>query len=101
MNVRGNVIPVFDLKQALDDHEPTSAKTMLLIVGSADNTAGLIVDGLPITIEFWGDDKLADLSSLPDLLKDHTQAAYNYQGRIWLKVNYDSLFHKLSELTIV
>lgn len=101
VNVRGNVIPVFDLKQALDDHEPTSAKTMLLIVGSADNSAGLIVDGLPVNIEFWDDDKLADLSSLPDLLRDHTQAAYNYQGRIWLEVNYDSLFHGLSERVMV
>ena len=48
VNLRGNLVPVFDLKSLLGGTGPAGDREMLLVIGSGETVAGLVgADGPP------------------------------------------------------
>ena len=92
INVRGNLVPVFDLKKFLDMDDGQKSRRML-IIGQGTKAASLLIDDLPEVVEFR---KLAtDILPLPPILQTHTRRIYFYNQFIWLDLDFHELFTEL------
>lgn len=91
INLRGNLVPVYDLRmllEAADENEQPAQR--LLILDRGDNMVGLLIDGLPQAIRGTG--KPTHIPPLPSALKRHVSEAYAGDGTIWLEFDHRGFF---------
>lgn len=98
-NLRGNLVPVFDLTSLLETESADSRRQMLLVIGSGDRSAGLIIDGTPMQISVDTTHQVEDPDDVPGLLREHVRAVYRFAGTLWLEVDFDGLFGSLARRT--
>ena len=99
VNLRGNLVPVFDLKSVLWISGPTGVRQMLLVIGSGEKIAALVIDGTPDHITLDADSRVDKPDNAPEILRDHLQGAYDYAGEIWYEADYEVLFQSLAQRT--
>jgi len=99
VNLRGNLVPVFDLKSLLGISGPTGYRQMLLVIGSGEKVAGLVIDGTPDHITLEADSRVDEPNHVPEILRDHLQGAYEYGGETWFEADYEGLFQSLAKRT--
>lgn len=98
INLRGNLVPVFDLMKRLDGTASRRTDAHLLVFDRGDRAVGIYIDGLPVGLEIKPDDdqqKTAIPRDLPQVLRSHTRAAYQVQGAVWLELDHRALFEEL------
>lgn len=96
VNLRGNLVPVFDLPEllGLEQDEEANAKPMLLVVGKGDDALGLIIDGFPKPVDLSR--PLAESPPLPDRLREFHRGTYVDDGVVWLDVDLSRFVGSLS-----
>ncbi len=95
LNLRGNLVPVFDLNLLLGVAKPTESRAMLvLILDKGENAIGMLIDGFPQPLSAL--QKIANLPALPAALQEHVHAGYVKEERVWLEFNHASFFEKLT-----
>lgn len=94
-NVRGNLIPVFDLAPLLARQSQRDAKQMTLVLDSGDNAVAVMIDGFPKTVE--GLSPLEHAPALPGLLETHVKGGYAAAGEIWFDLDHIGLFEALGK----
>jgi twitching motility protein PilI len=99
VNLRGNLVPVFDLKRLLGGTGPAGGRQMLLVIGSGERAAALIIDGTPDHISLDTDSRVDEPESVPDILRDQLLGAYQYAGETWYETNYQGVFEFLAKRT--
>jgi twitching motility protein PilI len=99
VNLRGNLVPVFDLKPLLGESEPTEDRKMLLVIGGGERAAALIIDGTPDHISIDAGSRIKQPGPVPQILRDHLQGAYQYAGEIWYQADYEGVFGSLAQRT--
>lgn len=92
INVRGNLVPVFDLKRFLEMEEGKQARR-LLIIGQGAKAAALLIDELPEVVETGK--LVADVLPLPPLLQACTRKVYLHDQFIWLDLDFSGIFMEL------
>lgn len=90
INLRGNLVPVFDLGRLLGVDEKQGKKKAVLVVDRGDKAVGIPIKGLPETIPPV--ERLQQLPPLPAILRDHVRMAYMHQRTIWLEFDFEGLF---------
>ena len=89
LNLRGNLVPVFDLALMLEQ-SVTYARALLLVIDRGEWAAGVKIDGFPQPL------RLAPLQtpvpSLPPMLRDHVCAGYTGHGTEWLEFDHRGFF---------
>lgn len=96
-NLRGNMLPVFDIAKYLGEVPLNREKQMQLVVGSGNNAVGIMIDGVLEQVGLDDELPVSELKDVPNIIKPFIEAAYRYRGEIWLQVNFDSMFHELSK----
>lgn len=99
VNLRGNLVPVFDLKSLLGGTGLAGDRQMLLVIGDGERVAGLIIDGTPDHISLDAGSRIDDPDRVPEVLTDHLQGAYQFAGETWYQANYEGLFESLAKRT--
>ena len=95
-NLRGNVVPIANPARFLGlQNRPE--RTMLVVFGTGEDRAGLLVDDLPDIHRFTSGDRLGALPPVPEALRAHLLDAYEKQGVIWLEVDIGSLLERLNQ----
>ena len=94
LNLRGNLVPVFDLLilLGLEEQEKT-VKPMVLVLDQGDKAVGVIVDGFPQALS--GMRKLQQLPQLPPKLEGCVPAGYVKEDMLWLEFDHESFFNML------
>ncbi|MEX2516553.1 MAG: chemotaxis protein CheW [Gammaproteobacteria bacterium] len=98
MNLRGNLVPVFDIKQQLPDAGDDIENRCLLILDQNENAAGMYIDGLPVALEIdvSNSEHQTDIpSDLPAILRTHVSTAYISNDSVWLEIDHHALFEAL------
>jgi twitching motility protein PilI len=95
INLRGNLVPIFDLVTLLD-LEQNSEHKMLLILGNGNTAAGVIIDGLPAHQILDIKNKLKSLPALPSLISQHIPSGYRKDKEFWFNFDYFDFFLSLS-----
>ena len=94
INLRGNVVPVFDLNLVLNAPMSASTKRLLLVLGEGEQAVGIYIEQLPQAIN-----KTVILSQRPPLplvLEKYINTAYLAEENIWLDFEYIALFKALA-----
>lgn len=94
INLRGNLVPLFDLRPLLEADDGPATKQSVLILDDADAAVGILIDGLPHNPDLSR--RLQRLPPLPPLLRDHAAAAYVKDGTVWLEFNHRGFFQTLA-----
>ena len=96
INLRGNLVPVFDLNLLLQLEKGTDKKPMLLILGQGDAAGAIVINGFPIHITFIESDKLQTIPPLPPAIKPYTTSGFEKNNEVWFNFDHLSFFHSLT-----
>lgn len=99
VNLRGNLVPVFDLKSLLGGTGTAGDRQMLLVIGSGERAAALVIDGTPDHISIDAGSRIDEPDHVPEILQDHLLGAYQYAGETWYQANYEGVFETLAQRT--
>ena len=94
INLRGNLVPLFDLKPLLEMDDEGREKPIILILDQGDRTVGIEIDGLPQAPDLTKG--LQRLPPLPTVLRDFATAAYVEDGLVWLEFDHRGFFETLA-----
>lgn len=93
INLRGNLVPVFDLKRFFELGHKTAARQHLLVLDRGETTVATLIDGLPQAASL--NRKLSRLPPLPQVLQTHVSSAFVDNGSVWLEFDHRNLFQSL------
>ena len=97
-NLHGNMVPVFDLASYLGiEKQPVQrevARRMLLVLGHGAEAAGVMIDGLPLRLN-WFARQQTDSDTAPSILLPHVKAACFIDGQLWFDMDCGSLLESL------
>ncbi len=97
INLRGNLIPVFNLEMLLGlEKQAQKKKTMLLILGQGDAAGAIVIEDLPIHITLTPQDKLETPPPLPMAIKPFAVQAYEKNNEVWFNFDHISFFESLA-----
>ena len=99
-NVRGTLVPVYDLAGWLDLTVPDAGR-MLLVVGEDEVCAGVLVDSSPRHLLVPTAASSSPAPVLPDRLADYGDGAFEVAGETWTAVDWTTLFIQLRTLALV
>ena len=96
LNLRGNLVAVFDLAKHFDAIAAPPESPQILAVGKADQAVAVIVDGIP---------KLAATKQpishstlpLPEVVRNHVYGAFVEDDNTWLEIDLSGLIDSLTD----
>jgi len=94
VNIRGNIVPVFDLKMIFNSDKKTDLQR-LLIIGKEDKAAGILIDDLPQALHDL--EVTEDFLSPPSLLNECIRNVYKQNDDIWYELNFHDFFAELGK----
>ncbi len=95
INLRGNLVPIYDLRVLL--HLPPvqpGATARALVFDEGEKAVGVAIDGYPVALD--GLRPLSGAPVAPDLLRDHVKGGYVQDDNIWLEFDQGSFFDRVS-----
>ncbi len=96
VNLRGRLIPVYDLETLLEGTRSEPERARLLVSGSDDLATGLVIHDTPILMVVTPDCLVAEHGMVPAGLRTATRAVYRIGGESWIDPDYDALFADLA-----
>lgn len=98
INLRGNLVPVGDLRRLVDGNAETSLeRPMILVLDKGDKAAGLLIDGLPLAMTEL--QPANHLSDIPLPLEKHVTAMITPDEELWLELDHETLLEEASSVT--
>ncbi len=103
INLRGNLIPVFNLNKLLGFEQLTTEKkkTMLLILGEGETAGAIAIEGLPVHLTFTDNDKLHNLPLLPEIIRPFVSHGFEKNGQLWFNFDHLGFFGSLANKVAV
>lgn len=94
VNLRSNLVPVFDLRQYFGlPLRAAYAVSQILVFGQGDRAAGVLIDEFPKLILDMN--HLPDMPQLPAELQAHVRGGYVQDEAVWLEFDHESFFEEL------
>ena len=92
VNLRGNLIPVYDLSLLLGLTDTPMQQGNLLVLDKGQDSVGILIDGLPQTCDISSWSKTMQMPDLPAGLSDCITDAYLSDDVIWLGFKHKDFF---------
>ena len=96
-NLRGNIVPVYEIETLFHTQKSSDDKRKLLVLGKNDSALGILISGLPQALRLNDTHIMAELPPIPERLADYIPRAYVKDERVWLEFDHDLFFHVLAE----
>jgi twitching motility protein PilI len=95
INLRGNLVPVFELRLVLGlGQRSTHEKALILVFEQGDKAVGIVIDDYPVPLPALR--RMPHLPQLPTALNGHVHTGYIKDEMIWLEFDQNSFFEELS-----
>lgn len=86
-NLRGNLVPVCDLRGVLDVPPAVSnVKPMILVLDKGVRAVGFVIDGYPVALRALR--RANQIPNLPEPLAQHVSAAFSTSDEVWLEFDH-------------
>ena len=96
VNLRGNLVPVYELRQVLSlGQRPAAVKPLVLIFDQGDKAVGVVIEDFPRPLTALS--PLPHMPQLPTALSGHVHKGYIKDEIIWLEFDHGSFFQALVE----
>lgn len=92
INLRGALVPVFDLERFWGEVQDRKAP-WLLVVGRGEDAAAIPIRQLPHSLELL--EAAPDVGQMPMPIADFVRTAYRGAGRRWYALDFEALFTSL------
>ena len=93
INLRGNIVPIFNLNELFGTEDKDHDQQRILIIGKGDEAAGILINRLPQVLRVL--DESSELPSVPEVLRKHVTTIYKQDNDIWLCFNFEDFFMDL------
>ncbi|MBI5891584.1 MAG: chemotaxis protein CheW [Nitrosomonadales bacterium] len=94
INLRSNLVPVFDLRQLFGlPQRDVAAPQLVLVLDQGDKAVGLLIDDFPKPL--FDMSFLPGLPQLPEELQAHVRGGYMKGDGVWLEFDHESFFENL------
>lgn len=97
-NLRGSLVPLFDLKSLFEIARPADEERFALIFDRGDQAVGILVTDYPKPLV--GLEAVGQLPPLPATARDFVGAAWRHGRSVWLEFEhrrfFESLAHRMS-----
>jgi len=94
INLRGNLVPVFDLKLCLGLKKTSEIKQYLLVLDKGDDAVCLLIDNLPLLVS--EDRKIVHMPPLPPSLQGCVSKTYSHDKILWIEFDHRHFFQSLT-----
>ncbi len=94
INLRGNLVPVFDLKLYLKLGSTAQGRHYLLLLGTGEDMVGFFVENLPRPVDV--NHKLNHPPPLPDVLRGYISDIYSFDKIVWMQFDHRGFFQSLA-----
>ncbi len=93
VNVRGNLVPLYDLRALLDlGPRGPGREPLALVLGGGENAVGVVIEGYPVPLTSLRPLSRADVPALPPALGGLAPGAYMQDDMVWLEFDHDAFF---------
>ena len=90
MNLRGSLVPVFDLKLLFEMRTGTGSAPRLLVLNERVRAVGILIDAVPKGVALG--QPLPQIPPLPPLLGQYSRGAYVKNQDMWVEFDFDGFF---------
>lgn len=95
-NLRGNLVPIYDLRIPLGlASRPGGVEPLALVFGEGDDAVGVIIDGYPVQLTSLDPLSRTDMAAVPAALGPLSPAAYVQDDMVWLEFDHHAFFDAL------
>lgn len=92
-NLRGNLVPVYDLRILFDlGSRPGGIEPLALVFGEGDDAVAVITEGYPVPLTALRPLPRTDMPALPAALDHLAPAAYVQDNAVWLEFDHRAFF---------
>jgi twitching motility protein PilI len=92
LNLRGNLVPLFDLHVIFCEEVSNQNNRRLFVIGRGEHAAAIWIDDLPVLKSRKLLLAVTGVSTLSRIQQCFVSAAYENTGQIWFNINYEGLF---------
>ncbi len=92
INLRGNLLPVFDIKRLLGSEHPETPK-WIMVFGQGSYAAGIYADTLPVSVTVDGEAEAPP--ELPSILQGAVERIYRQGDNVWIEAALEKVFMEL------
>lgn len=96
VNLRGNILPVFELQDLLGYESETNADPKMLFVRLGDEWVGMTSNGLPIQVQLNDASRLRKHPTLPPMLQPYVRACYK-DTQFWVDWDIAGFFNNVAD----
>lgn len=97
VNLRGNLVPVYDLPVLTGLSKDLSPIDNLLVLGNGSESVAVLIDNLPRTCNTSQWQVLPNVPCQLAGLEDHVTESYSSQDTIWVNFNEKAYFENIKE----
>ena len=99
INLRGILVPVFNIKKLIEQSSEKKRSDTLLIIDKGERAFATFIDALPDSINMDDTDikKITVPDDIHESLKEHATEAYEIKEEIWLELNYDTFVKHMTK----
>jgi twitching motility protein PilI len=95
-NLRGNIVPVYDLEEIFGVREANQEKRYLMVLGKNEHAVGLMLSDLPRPLSLGKEHIMAGhRPPLPNRLREFASNVYMIDQRAWIEFDHKGLFQSL------
>jgi twitching motility protein PilI len=99
INLRGNLIPAFDLHESLGLTRLRAARQWWLALGTRDDALAFPVDALPVAL-LAKEPAVVQSSVIPDQLRAYVSVGFRIDGELWLEFRHRDFFRALPSMAL-
>lgn len=99
-NIRGNLVPIYDLRVLMElGPRPSGAEALALVFGEGDDAVGVVIEGYPIPLLKLHPLARTDIPAIPAALEKLAPAAYVQNDMVWLEFDHIAFFDAVLQRT--
>jgi chemotaxis signal transduction protein len=96
LNVRGSIVPVFNLGCFISGISPSNSAPYVLVIGTLSHAAALVLHDIPQAIDLSRCEQTDDYLSAPKAIAHCIKHSYRCNNRVWLELSHEVLFSTLA-----
>jgi len=97
INLRGNLIPVYDFSVLIGLADGKSECSNLLVLGKGSDSVAILISSLPRSCDVKKWKKLSHIPCHLSGFEEHVTDAYSSNDIVWMDFNYKEYFDSLKE----
>lgn len=97
INLRGNLIPVYDLALLLGLAQESKYYENLLILDKQSESIGILIDKLPKSVDISNWQIMGHMPNIPIDMTNYVGQTYRTDDRVWLDLDHKTFFESIKD----